>query len=111
MSLSIKADWISKAIDSAEKEGVKLRPGNEVEVRASAEELRAVRLQIARLGEGAFRAGLSLMVTSQSTDAEVMAATENASLILFCRAETIQRMVHEMARRRFGSRQASLTLQ
>lgn len=35
-------------------------------------------------------------------DAEVMAATANASLILFCRAETIQRMVHEMARRRFA---------
>ena len=74
MSLSIKPEWISKAIDSAEKEGVKIRPGNEVEVRASAEELRAVRLQIARLGEGSFRAGLSLLVTSQSTPAEVVAA-------------------------------------
>ena len=74
MSLSIKPEWISKAIDSAEKEGVKLRPGNEVEVRASAEELRAVRDQIARLGQGAFRAGVDLLVTSDATSAEVLAA-------------------------------------
>ena len=74
MGLSIKPEWISQAIDSAEKEGVKLRPGNEVEVRASAEGLRAVRLQIARLGEGAFKAGVELLVTSDSSEAEVRAA-------------------------------------
>jgi hypothetical protein len=74
VSLSIKPEWITKALDSAEKEAIKLRPESEIEVRASAEHLRAVRDQIARLGEGSFRAGLSLYVTSQSTDSEVMAA-------------------------------------
>ena len=75
---TIKPEWISKAIDQAEKEAVKLRPGNEVEVRASAEELRAVRLQIARLGEGAFKAGVELLVTSDSSEAEVRAAFSRA---------------------------------
>lgn len=75
---SLKPEWITKALDSAEKEAIKLRPENELEVRASAEHLRSVRDQIARLGEGSFRAGLSLMVTSQSTDSEVMAAFRRA---------------------------------
>lgn len=34
-------------------------------------------------------------------DDAAMAATDGASLILFCKAEAVQRMVHEMARRRF----------
>lgn len=74
MSLSIKPEWISKALDSAEREAIKLRPENEVELRASAEHVRSVRAQIARLGEGSFRAGLGLLVTSQSSDSEVVAA-------------------------------------
>lgn len=81
MSLSLKPEWIAKALDSAEREAIKLRPGNELEVRASAEHLRSVRDQIARLGEGSFRAGLSLYVTSQSTESEVMAAFARAQAL------------------------------
>lgn len=78
MSLSIKPEWITKALDSAENEAIKLQPDHEVEVRAAAEHLRSVRLQIASLGEESFRAGLSLLVTSQSTDSEVLAALGRA---------------------------------
>lgn len=75
MSLSLKPEWITKALDSAEREAIKLRPGNELEVRASAEHLRSVRDQIARLGEGAFKAGLDLFVTtSDASEAEIVAA-------------------------------------
>lgn len=74
MSLSLKPEWIAKALDSAEREGIKLHPSREVEVRASAEELRSVREQIARLGSGAFKAGLDLYVTSDASPAEIVAA-------------------------------------
>lgn len=72
--MNVKPEWITKALDSAEKEGIKLRPGNELEVRASAEELRAVREQIARLGQGAFRGGVELLATSDASLSEVRAA-------------------------------------
>lgn len=73
MSLSIKPEWISKAIDSAEREAIRRSPSAEIETRAAAERLRAVRVQIARLGEGSFKAGLDLFVTSDSSEAEIVA--------------------------------------